>query len=72
MSAVLKEILDRAIDNQEFRRLLFNNPSEALSGYNLTEDERQRLSALNKDNFDEFAGPLSGRTTKGAWRPGTG
>lgn len=63
-------IIERALDDESYRNLLFNNPDEALKGYDLTADERKRLSSLTPENFDEFAGPLTGRTTKGQWIPG--
>lgn len=63
-------IIERALDDENYRNLLFNNPDEALKGYDLTADERKRLSSLTPENFDEFAGPLTGRTTKGQWIPG--
>jgi hypothetical protein len=65
----LKDVLERAIDDADFRQLLFHNPDEALKDYNLSEDDRKKLSKLDEDNFDDFAGPLSGRTTKGQWVP---
>lgn len=68
----LKEVIERAIDDTSFRQLLFNNLDEALKGYNLSAEDRKKLSSLDEDNFDDFAGPLSGRTTKGSWVPGTG
>jgi hypothetical protein len=63
-------IIERAIDDETYRNLLFKDPNTALKGYNLTADERKALSNLNPDNFDEFAGPLTGRNTKGQWIPG--
>jgi hypothetical protein len=72
MSNTERLIIERAIDDEQFRLLLFNQPEEALAEYELTEEERRRLSGLNQENFDEFAGPLDDRHTKGAWRPGLG
>ena len=66
----VKEIIERAIEDEKFRKLLFSDPEAALSGYDLTDQERKLLSNLDEDNFDEFAGGLGDRTTKGAWRPG--
>jgi hypothetical protein len=63
-------IIEKALDDDTYRNLLFNNPNEALKGYNLTDDERKRLSSLTPETFDDFAGPLTGRTTKGQWIPG--
>lgn len=63
-------IIERALDDEAYRNLLFNDPDQALQGYTLTADEENRLSNLDADSFDEFAGPLTGRTTKGQWIPG--
>jgi hypothetical protein len=68
---VLKEIIDRAVNDEKFRDLLFNNPDKALEGYKLSDEDRKILEGLNADNFDEFAGGLGDRTTKG-WLPGSG
>jgi hypothetical protein len=67
---VLKEIIDRAVKDEEFRELLFNNPDKALEGYKLTDEDRKILEGLNADNFEEFAGGLGDRTTKGLWSIG--
>ncbi|MCI0395007.1 MAG: Os1348 family NHLP clan protein [Chloroflexi bacterium] len=70
MSAeVVKQVIERAIDDESFRRQLFSNPDDALRGYNLSDGERGRLHNLDEESFDDFAGPLTGRTTKGQWIP---
>jgi hypothetical protein len=71
MSEALEQVVDRAVKDSNFRQLLLSNPEAALKGYSVTADERQMLSALNEDSFDEFAGNLGDRTTKG-FLPGTG
>jgi hypothetical protein len=63
-------IIEKALDDPKYRDLLINNPTEALKGYDLTADEKKRLSDLTEETFDAFAGPLTGRTTKGQWIPG--
>jgi hypothetical protein len=63
-------IIERALADENFRNLLFTDPDQALKGYNLTAEEKNRLSSLTPDTFDDFAGPLTGRTTKGQWIPG--
>lgn len=68
-SEVIK-IIEKAIDDETYRDLLFNDPEKALKGYDLTADERKRLIDLTPETFDDFAGPLTGRTTKGQWIPG--
>lgn len=67
----LKEIIDRAVKDEKFRDLLFNNPDKALEGYKLSDEDRKILEGLNADNFDSVAGDLGDRTTKG-FMPGTG
>lgn len=66
----VNDIILKAIDDEAYRTLLFNNPDEALKGYKLTTEEREKLSNLTPETFDDFAGPLTGRTTKGQWIPG--
>ena len=69
--AVVMEIIGKAIDDKKFRKELFKHPAKALQGYDLTDEEQSSLSNLNEDNFDDFAGGLGDRTTKG-WIPGGG
>jgi len=66
----LKEIIDRAVNDEKFRDLLFSNPDKALEGYKLSDEDRKILKGLNADNFDEYAGGLGDRTTKGWIAPG--
>jgi hypothetical protein len=68
---VLKEIIDRAVSDEKFRSLLLNDPDKALADYKLSDEDRKILEGLNADNFEEFAGGLGDRTTKGMW-PGMG
>ncbi|GAB4272520.1 MAG: Franean1_4349 family RiPP [Candidatus Promineifilaceae bacterium] len=65
----VKEIIERALNDKAFRQLLFKNPDEALKEYDLTDEERKILEGLDEDNFDDFAGGLGDRSTKGAIRP---
>ncbi len=71
MSEALEQIVDRAVKDESFRNLLLSNPSEALNSYEVTDDERQLLESLTGETFDEFAGGLGDRTTKG-FVPGSG
>jgi hypothetical protein len=69
--AVLKEIVNRAVADDSFRKNLLSDPTTALKGYDLTDAERELLSNLDEGTFDDFAGGLGDRSTKG-WLPGTG
>ena len=44
---------------------------KALEGYAISDEERSLLENLDEENFDQFAGGLGDRTTKG-FIPGTG
>ncbi|HEX6387167.1 MAG TPA: Franean1_4349 family RiPP [Anaerolineae bacterium] len=70
--AAVKQVIDRAVGDAKFRQMLFRDPDSALQGYDLTDEERNLLSDVDEDNFDEFAGGLGDRTTKGKWIPGAG
>lgn len=67
----VKEIVNRAIEDEAFRTLLFSNPQSALESYDLTDEEREMLKNLDEGQLDKFAGGLGDRSTKG-WVPGTG
>jgi hypothetical protein len=61
----LQTILKRAVKEPEFRELLFRDPSQALSGYNLTEADAAALKALTPENFDSMAHELESRVSMG-------
>lgn len=71
VSEALEQVVERAVKDASYRQLLLSNPDEALKGYPITSEERQMLKGLTEDTFDEFAGGLGGRTTKG-FVPGMG
>ena len=71
MSEVLDQVVERAINDKSYRQLLFKDLNKALEGYQISPEERTLLENLDEENFDEFAGGLGSRTTKGIW-PGTG
>ncbi|WP_420631585.1 Os1348 family NHLP clan protein [Candidatus Leptofilum sp.] len=71
MSEALDQVVERAVNDAEFRSLLFKDLRKALEGYPVSDEERKLLENLDEENFDEFAGGLGSRTTKGIW-PGTG
>ena len=68
-TSVVKQIIEQALDDESFRKRLFNHPDKVLADYDLTPEEIQKLKGLDEETFDDFAGPLTGRTTKGQWFP---
>ena len=71
MSEALDQVVERAVNDKTFRQLLFKNLDKALEGYAVSDEERSLLENLDEENFDQFAGGLGSRTTKG-FMPGTG
>jgi hypothetical protein len=47
----IEDIIRRAVDDSEFRALLLSSPEEALSGYELTDEDRESLSSLGEEFF---------------------
>ena len=60
----LQEILGKAITDNDFRQLLFDNPDEALKGYELDDQERAALSALEREQFDLDANEIEERISR--------
>jgi hypothetical protein len=54
-------ILQRAVNEPEFRGLLFRSPDQALAGYELGEAEAAALRGLTPENFDTLRGDLEQR-----------
>lgn len=68
---VLKEVIDRAVADEQFRSLLLTDHSTALAGYTLSDEERQLLESVGQEDLNEFAGSLGDGPT-GEWVPGRG
>ncbi|MCG3141295.1 MAG: hypothetical protein HDKAJFGB_02529 [Anaerolineae bacterium] len=65
MSAeTITTVIRRAVAEPEFRTTLFQNPAAALSGYDLSNEERAALSNLTAENFDALSGELETRLSK--------
>ena len=69
--AVLKEVIDRAVADEQFRSLLLTDPSKALAGYDLSDEERALLADVDQEGLIPFAGSLGDRPT-GKWVSGQG
>ncbi|MBI4670321.1 MAG: hypothetical protein HY741_01460 [Chloroflexi bacterium] len=57
-------VIRRAAAEPEFRTALFADPTTALAGIELTEEERAALSGLTAESFDTFSGELEARMSK--------
>jgi hypothetical protein len=61
---VVAKVIARALGDVEFRSQLFSDPDEALSGYDLTEEQRASLNALEEETFDAFASEVEDRVSR--------
>jgi hypothetical protein len=61
---IVETIIRKAVSDEAFRALLMNNPAEALTGYDLTDEERAGLTNLDQSIFDEDGGSLEDRLAR--------
>jgi len=64
----VSQIIGRAVTDEEFRKLLFSNPEQALAGYDLANEEKEALKNLKPEDLEDFSTKLDSRITKRAWR----
>ena len=65
MSAeTVTKIIGRAVNEPEYRELLFSDPAKALEGYELTEEESAGLKGLSREGFDAVANELGERVSR--------
>ena len=57
-------IIKRAVNEPEFRGLLFRDPAQALAGYELAADEAALLRTLTPETFDGLASDLDQRISR--------
>jgi hypothetical protein len=57
-------IIGRAVTDSKFRALLLTDPEKALEEYDLTEEEKESLQKIKKDDLEDFSGKLDDRITK--------
>ena len=60
----VQNLIGRAVMDEAFRKLLFSDPDQAFEGFDLTEEEKKILRALDADEVASFAGKLDERITK--------
>lgn len=51
----LEAILGRCVMDDDYRTLLFADPDQALAGYQLTQEERAALLAVDAETLEAFA-----------------
>lgn len=50
----IRQILERAITDPDFKTLLFSKPDEALKDYNLTEVQELLIKGLDEGDFEKL------------------
>ena len=66
----VREIITKAVSDTDFRALLLSTPEQALTGYELTDSERQEFANLKADDLSLDAQELEERISK--WGIGIG
>ncbi len=56
-----RKVVTRAVTDNNFRELLFENPDKALAGYQLTPVEVEALRGIPSETIDDFANNLDER-----------
>jgi hypothetical protein len=57
-------VIGKAVADSRFREELFANPDQALSGFELTEEEIAALKNIDAETMESFAGTLDERISK--------
>ena len=57
----VKEILEKAQSDEDFHKLLLDNPDEALKNFNLTEKERSKFKGVTKSQLKAYKSNLEKR-----------
>jgi len=53
-TAEVKEVIMRAVQDQEFKQLLISDPDKALSEYNLTEFQKMLIGNLELEDLEKL------------------
>ena len=60
----VQAVIVKAVQEEEFRKELFANPDEALSGYDLSETESAALKSLDAETLEPQTGTVDERLSK--------
>ena len=66
----VREIIFKAVSDEDFRAMLLSNPEQALMGFDLTDDERQEFANLKAEDLSLDAQELEDRISR--WGSGLG
>ena len=70
MSAeTIKQIVERAIADHEFRAALVSEPAKALQGLELTAEEAEMFNGLTNETFDALVSGLEDRISRAGLDP---
>jgi hypothetical protein len=68
----IEKVIGRLVTDSEFSKKFFEHPDEALKEYNLTEEEKEGLKKVKKEDVSKFSGELDPRISKGSGHPDSG
>ncbi|MDC0254145.1 Os1348 family NHLP clan protein [Bacteriovoracales bacterium] len=57
----VKEILEKAHNDEDFHKLLLDNPDEALKNFNLTDKEKSKFKGVTKSQLKAYKSNLEKR-----------
>ena len=60
----VKKIITLMLEDEVFENEVFKNPDKALSGFNLSDEEKTRFSTLDKEKLKQIAMNLDKRVSK--------
>lgn len=60
----LKQIINQAVIDPDFRNKLLSNPTSVIADFELTDEEKVLIQNLSPDNFDTLAGSLEERISR--------
>lgn len=61
----MEAVLGRCVMDDDYRKLFFAAPDQALAGYELTRQERAALLAVDAETLDAFAAQLGMHLERG-------
>ena len=60
----IKRIIEKMIDDENFEKEIFENPNNALSDFDLTNEEREQFLALDREQLKKISMNLDKRLSK--------